>query len=96
MSKTKKDVIPKQSHKNITEYYDIMWLTSKGISEDFLEELPTNLKCDILYYKYKDAFMFNPIFLDKMGFMDEPLIKSIIQVMDIRVYQKNDFIVKVG
>ena len=87
MSKTNKDVIPKQSLKNLTEYYDMLWLTSKGISEDFLQELPSNLKGDILFAKYKEAYSNNPIFMDKNGDIDEPLIKSIIALMDIRVYQ---------
>lgn len=36
MSKIKKDKISKHSIENIKEYYDYLWHSSKGISEEFL------------------------------------------------------------
>lgn len=56
MSKIKKDKISKNSFENIKDYYDYLWHSSKGISEEFLKEFPSNIRQDILLVKYKDAF----------------------------------------
>ena len=62
LSKIQIDKISKNSLTNIKEYYDYLWNSSKGISEDFIQEFPGNIRADILFVKYKDAFLQNSLF----------------------------------
>jgi len=56
VSKIDKRKIPKCVRHNMKQYYDSLWLNSKGIAEDFLLELPPSLRHDILIHKHKEAF----------------------------------------
>ena len=64
----------------------MLWLKSKGISEDFLLELPPNLRGDILFQKYHDSFKANHLLTKKGGEVDKPLIKSMISLLEFRIY----------
>jgi hypothetical protein len=96
LSKIKTEKIPKQSIVNIKEYYDYLWETTAGISDNFLKDFPISIKNDILYEKYKEAFKNSNLFYNVAGELEQPLVKSLISLLEIRVYQKNDFITRLG
>ncbi len=51
-SKLKKDVVGK-----ITEYYDSIWYTTRGIQEEWLYELPGNIINEIKLFQYQHSFI---------------------------------------
>lgn len=65
MKKINKEKIPFPILKNIKAYYNLLWNKSKGISNQFIENLPSSLKQDVLLERFKDCFYNNPIFLFK-------------------------------
>jgi len=89
-SKIKKDKIPENAEKNIKEYYDLLWLRSKGIPEKSFQGLPSTIISDILLERYKQAFINNPIFNKVVNDFDQelnkPLIRSILKKIEIRMY----------
>jgi hypothetical protein len=87
------DKIPQECLLNIKEYYSQLWIKSKGISNHFVENLPSTLKSDVLMERFKDCFYNNPIFLlteDNKEILNTPLIRSILRFTDIRIYLKNE------
>src|SRR3569833_748288 len=57
MQRINKDKLRKDIVARIREYYDSLWYTTRGISEEFLDELPSNIKHEIKLFEYQNSFI---------------------------------------
>jgi voltage-gated potassium channel len=85
--------IPDSLQKRVGHYYQYLWETRKGLSNDrFMSELPQTLRLDIALYLNRDSLGKVSLFKDA----SDILIRAVVDKLDPQVYLPDDWIIRQG
>ena len=96
MALIKSEQLPKGLINRINEYFNFLWLGSKGMDEEFLKGLPDTIRIDIYFAIYNIAL--ENCYMCKgndMKFQNR-IAASILKLGSLRKYMKGDIILKAG
>lgn len=96
MDLIKSDQLPIGLVNRINEYFNFLWLGSKGMDEEFLKGLPDTIRIDIHFAIYNIAL--ENCYMCKgpnMKFQNR-IAASILKLGNLRKYMKGDIILKAG
>ncbi len=74
-----------------------MWHDNKGIDENkMLSKLPNSLRYEIIYNRYEHIFLKSKLFKTEFNQLNEPVLRSFIKKMEIKIFMPNDNILVAG
>ena len=88
--------LPEELLKRIKDYFDYLWLESKGIATDHLDGLPDGIRSDIQMILYKKALDNGFLFKGTRGTLDRRVAMSFFKLAKIKKCMKGDIIIKAG
>ncbi len=85
--------IPATLQSRVKQYYDYLWETRKGLSNDrFLQDLPRTLRLEVSLHLNRDILEKVALFKDA----DEGFIRAVVEELEALVFLPGDWIIRQG
>ena len=88
--------LPEHITARIRNYYEDLWLSTGGLKETIISDLPDNLKTDIQLEIYKKAITNSVLFKRPNMKFNEHAASSFLRLSKIEKYMKGDILLKAG
>ena len=88
--------MPQTLVNRVKDYFNFLWVNTRGINDKFLKDLPSTLRRDIYLQIYKNGLENSQLFKTPSNDFDRRAALSFLNLIDIRKYMIGDILVTAG